>query len=106
MGFREGRGTIDAIYLLKTVIGKNLEREKRKMAIESGTAYVYFVDLKATFDNVDRKEIVKRMEEVGLGRGLRRAVGEIYVETKSLIVIGEKEVAELWTDKGMRQVSR
>ena len=96
MGFREGRGTIDAIYLLKTVIGKNLEREKRKMAMKSGTVYVYFADLKAAFDNVDREEIVRMMEEVGLGRGLRMAVGKIYEETISLIVIEEKEVTELF----------
>ena len=47
-----------------------------------GTAYVYFAYLKAAFDNVDRKEIVKMMEEVGLGRGLRRAIEKIYEETK------------------------
>ena len=90
MGFREGRGTIDAICLLKTVIGENLNW----MAIESGTAFD---------DNVDRKEIVRMMEEVGLGKDLRRAVEEIYGETKSIIVIGEREVVELRTDKGMRQ---
>ena len=95
MGFRDGRRTIDAIYLLKTLIEKNLEKEKRRMSMDSGTAYVYFADLKAEFDNVDRNKIVRMMEEGRLGRGLRRAVREIYEETKSLIVIGEKEVAEL-----------
>ena len=45
MWFREGRGTIDSIYLLNTVIRKNLGKGKRRMAIESGMAYVYFADL-------------------------------------------------------------
>ena len=52
---------------------------------------------------MDRKEIVMMMEEVGLGKSLRRAVEEIYGETLSLIMSGEKEFPELWTEKGMRQ---
>ena len=64
MGFRDGRRTIDSIYLLKTLIEKNLEKEKRRMVMESGTAYVYFADLKTEFDNVDRNKIVRMTEEV------------------------------------------
>ena len=43
MGFRKGRETIDTIYLLKAVIGKNLEKEmKEGWQLESGTEYRLF----------------------------------------------------------------
>ena len=60
------------------------------MAIESGTAYVYCADMKAAFDNMDKKKIVRMVQDVGLGKRLRRDVGEIYGEAKSIIVIREK----------------
>ena len=83
-----------------TVIGKNLERQKRKMASESGTAYVYFADLKAAFDNVDRKKILRMMEELELDR---ESVREIYSEMRTRIVIKDGVLPEFWTGKGMRQ---
>ena len=68
MGFRERKGTIDAVYLLKTVLRKKLRGEGRKMATEQGTAYAYFSDLKAAFNKVERKDIVGMMKSWGWRR--------------------------------------
>ena len=49
MGFREGRSTIDAIYILKNAVSYMLDK--------GCEVYATFVDLKAVFDNVDRQEL-------------------------------------------------
>lgn len=53
-GFRKGRSTIDNIFILNHIIqrekdtGRSTGRDK---------IFVIFVDLKATFDNVDRETL-------------------------------------------------
>ena len=56
MGYRPGRGTMDAVYVLKT--GVENEIRKRK-----GKAYVLFADVKGAFDRVNREDLWRRMEE-------------------------------------------
>ncbi|XP_011637362.1 trichohyalin-like [Pogonomyrmex barbatus] len=53
-GFREGRGTIDAVYTLNYVANRELARKK-------GNAF--FADLKAAFDKVDRKKLGEMIEK-------------------------------------------
>ena len=80
-----------------------MKKVNKKMVNKTGTAYVYFADLKAAFDNIDREDLIRMMGDVGLGKKMQRAVSEIYKETKSRIVIGERIVGEFWTGKGVRQ---
>ena len=91
--FRPLKGTIDAVYLPKTMIRKRLRKESRneigRMVMEQETTYVHFADLKVAFDNVDRKEIVRMMGEVELGELLGKLVGGAHGVTKSRIVVGD-----------------
>lgn len=45
-GFRKGRSCIDNIYILKTIAEKEIKK---------GKLYVFFANLKAAFDRVDRE---------------------------------------------------
>lgn len=45
--FRKGMGTMNNIYVINYLIGRQLRRGKRLVAL--------FVDLKAAFDIIDRK---------------------------------------------------
>jgi len=51
-GFRKGRSTMDNIFILNHV----MQREKRPGG-EDGKVYLFFVDLKAAFDRVDRNRL-------------------------------------------------
>ena len=51
-GYRPGRGTMDAAYVLKTGIEIEIEIRKPK-----GKAYVMFTDVKGAFDKVKREEL-------------------------------------------------
>ena len=80
-----------------------MKKVKRKMVNEAGKSYVYFANLKAAFDNINRKELIRMMGEIGLRKKMQRTVSEIYKETKSRVVIGESIVGEFWTCKDVRQ---
>jgi len=62
-GFRLGRGTMDNVRILQQVINKEISKKK-------GKVYGFFLDLKATFDKMDRKILWKAMEETDIRRGL------------------------------------
>ena len=49
MGYRPGRGTMDAVYVLKTGIENEIRKDK-------GKAYVLFADVKNAFDRASREE--------------------------------------------------
>ena len=53
-GFRKGRGTIDNVYTLNYLINRQVNRKGKKMII-------FFIDLKAAFDSVDREVLIKAM---------------------------------------------
>lgn len=47
MGFRRGRGTVDELYVLKSVIDREISKER-------GHVFVFFTDMKAGFDIIKR----------------------------------------------------
>lgn len=49
-GFREGRGTIDNIFVLNHLCQRKKRRKERKI-------YAAFVNLSAAFDNVNREKL-------------------------------------------------
>ncbi|XP_076291061.1 uncharacterized protein LOC143214209 [Lasioglossum baleicum] len=57
-GFRKGIGCVDNIYVLNYLINRQVKRKSKKMII-------FFVDLKAAFDSVDREVLVRAMRARG-----------------------------------------
>lgn len=53
-GFRKGRGTMDAVYVLNWVVNREIRIAKRKV-------FVFFADLKVAFDRVDRRKFEDRL---------------------------------------------
>jgi len=58
--FRKGRSTMDNVFVLAHL----MQREKRHGG-EDGKLYMFFVDLKAAFDNVDRNKLWSEMRRKG-----------------------------------------
>lgn len=80
-GFRREMGTIDNIYVLNYLLHKRIERKGGKLV-------AIFVDLRATFDSVDRGELIKAMRKRGVGEGLTERIEELLRETKSGVRVG------------------
>lgn len=62
-----------------------------------------FVDLKAAFDSVDRKVLIRMMEERGIRVGIKKRVEILLRETKSRVRVREETGEEFWTGRGVRQ---
>lgn len=58
-GFKPGRGTNDAVCILNYVVNREITKKKGKI-------FVFFPDLKATFDKVDRKILREMLERIGV----------------------------------------
>lgn len=96
MGFRRLGETMDAIYTLRGAIEKNINKNNTKM-------YVMFADLKGAFDRINRKEIWRRLEALGLEEELIDCLRDIYGETKVQVKISSTKVGELRLDSEVRQ---
>lgn len=95
-GFRKGRGTIDNIFVMSHLIQREgLTKDKKIFAV--------FVDLKATFDNVERKLVWKIMDKNGIEKELVRRLEEKYEETTSVVRTEESMTALIQTRKGVKQ---
>lgn len=95
-GFRKGRGTMDAIYLINCVVNRELSRKRGKI-------FAFFADLKAAFDKVLRGQLEETMKKIEIENNLRRRIMEIYKETFNVVKIGEKCSEGFWTRRGLRQ---
>jgi len=94
-GFREGRGTTDAIYILNYIVNREIAKR--------GKVFAFFADLKAAFDKVDRTKLGEMLKKAGVEDRLRRRTMETYKETKNRVKVGRGRSEEFWTKSGVRQ---
>lgn len=95
-GFREGRGTIDNIYVLNYLINRKTTKKKGEMMI-------MYVDFKAAFDSVDRDELVRGMIKRGVRLSLVKRCEEVLSETSARVRVGKELGGKFWTEKRVRQ---
>lgn len=67
-GFRQGRGTIDSIYVLHHVVRRELEK--------GGNVYGFSIDFRAAFDMLDRQTLWEAMERRGRRKGYVERIEE------------------------------
>ncbi|KAI5752456.1 hypothetical protein M8J77_017138 [Diaphorina citri] len=93
-GFRNGRGTREAILALRTVTEESMRVNK--------PVYIAFVDLQKAFDNVDWNLMMQILKDIGVKFTDRRLIFNLYKGQKAYIEIGtESETASI--RKGVRQ---
>lgn len=95
-GFRKGRGTMDAVYVLNYIVNREIAKKK-------GRLFAFFVDLKAAFDKVDRDKLDQELTRLKIRTQLRERIMEIYKETRNIVKIGNRRSKEFWTKNGVRQ---
>ena len=76
-GFMPGKGTIDAVFILRRLQEEYLDREKK--------LYMCFVDLEKAFDRVPRKVLEWAMRKRGIPEAMVRAVMSLYDGAKTRV---------------------
>ena len=80
-GFVPGRGTTDAIFVVRQLQEKYLAVNKR--------LYMAFVDLEKAFDRVPRKVIWWALRKLGVEEWIVRLVQGMYANARSRVRVGE-----------------
>lgn len=76
-GFRKGCSTVDAIYILTSVVENYLNENKR--------LYVVYVDMLKCFDSIYRNALWLKMYKSGIKGKLLRIVKDMYENVKSCV---------------------
>lgn len=95
-GFRRGRGTADNISVLFHIVQKEKTRT-------DGKVFTAFIDIKAAFDNVNRKYLWKIFKKKGASRNLIWRLKKNYEDTWTTIKTGERLAGCFKLRKGVRQ---
>ena len=77
-GFREGRGTVDAIFIVRQIIEKANER---KIPLN-----FHFIDFKAAFDTIWREALWKMMKATGINPKIINIVRNMYENTQCSVI--------------------
>jgi len=96
-GFMPGRGTTDAIFIVRQMQEKYLAANK--------PLYLAFVDLEKAFDRVPRQVIWWAMRKLGVEEWLVRLVQSMYANVRSRVRVGDGYSDEFSVLVGVHQGS-
>ena len=96
-GFVPGRGTTDAIFVVRQLQEKYLAVNKM--------LYMAFVDLEKAFDRVPRKVIWWALRKLGIEEWIVRLVQGMYANARSRVRVGEGFSKEFEVKVGVHQGS-
>ena len=96
-GFMPGRGTTDAIFIVRQMQEKYLAANK--------PLYLAFVDLEKAFDRVPREVIWWSMRKLGVDEWLIRLVQSMYANVRSRVRVGDEYSEEFNVGVGVHQGS-
>ena len=93
--FQKGKGTLDQIFLLRTVISL-VKHSKAPL-------FIGFFDLAKAFDKVSRTLLLKSLIKIGIGSSMFYAIKSMYSVTKCVLKTGEKLSEIFQTHTGIKQ---
>ena len=96
-GFVPGRGTTDAIFLLRQLQEKYLGKRKN--------LYLAFVDLEKAFDRVPRRVVWWAMRKLGVDEWLVKIVQSMYTNARSRVRVNDSLSEEFSVKVGVHQGS-
>lgn len=96
-GFMPGKGTSDAIFILRQMQEKYLNKNKK--------LYFAFVDLEKAFDRVPREVIWWSMRKLGVEEWLIKVVQSMYCNARSRVRVGGDFSEEFDVTVGVHQGS-
>jgi hypothetical protein len=96
-GFMPGKGTIDAVFILRRLQEEYRDKEKK--------LYMCFVDLEKAFDRVPRKVMEWALRKRGIPEAMVRAVMSLYEGAKTRVRVGSELSEEFEVKVGVHQGS-
>ena len=96
-GFMSGRGTTDAIFIVRQLQEKHLATNK--------PLYMAFVDLEKAFDRVPRDVVWWAMRKLGIDEWLVCLVQSMYKDVRSRVRVGDGYSEEFGVGVGIRALS-
>ena len=94
-GFREGSGTRNAIYVLRT-IGQRMMQKKKKV-------YICFIDNPKAFGNVKHKKLIRMMKQVGITKNETETITNLYFRQVARVQCNAGLIPEFKIRNGVRQ---
>ncbi len=94
-GFRPGRGTTDAIFIVRQIMEKARER---KIPL-----HLYFIDFKSAFDTIWRKSLWRMMKWIGISANIVDTVEYMYDQTECAVIIDNHLTEWFLVTVGVRQ---
>lgn len=79
IGFRKGKSTVDALFILLNIVQHYLNDNKRLYYI------VYFFILKKCFDTIYRNALQIKLYKIGIQGKLLRIIRDMYQKVKSCV---------------------
>ena len=94
-GFRPGKGTRNAIFVVRMLTERAIEMRK--------DLYLCFVDYEKAFDKIHHSEMIKILEEISLDSKDIRVITNLYWKNEAAFKVGD-QLSE-WTEihRGVRQ---
>ena len=78
--FRPGRGTIDAIFIIRQIIEKTREHQV--------PLHIHFIEFKATFDTIWSEAFWKMLIQIGILQKYVAIIKNLYNDTNCAIISG------------------
>ena len=77
-----------------------------KLLSRNEEAYVAFLDLQAAFDTIQREEIWKALQKLGVTKNLIEEIQSVYERVKGRVRIRGGQSEEIKMEKGVKQGDR
>ena len=94
-GFRKGRGCVDQVYALRSILEKMNEKQK--------VAFMAFLDLEKAYDRVQRESLWEVLKIYGIGGKLLNAIKSFYRCSESCVRVCQEESEWFEVKVGLRQ---
>ena len=94
-GFRKGKGTRNAIFILRMILERALEMQK--------DIYLCYIDFAKAFDRVKHEDMIEMLEEINIDGKDKRMIMNLYWNQKATVQIGEEQTEWVEIKKGVRQ---
>jgi retron-type reverse transcriptase len=94
-GFRRGKGTRDAIGMLRIISERTLEIEEELS--------VCFIDLQQAFDRVNWTKLMQILKETGIDWRERRLISNLYMAQSVKVRLNRRKTRSVKTGRGVRQ---
>ena len=93
-GFRKGKNTYDAAFILRQIFDQGKRKKSTKVA---------FLDVRKAYDRVWREGLWRKMEGYGFGGKFLRVLKELYKEGTCRVNFGEIETDWFGVEEGLKQ---